>query len=104
MSDVTVKKIVIGNRKALVDNSLDIGGPMVLGVGLYMRHLESRRVYPYEREGAKRDDVEIFKRQADGTETLIPKPKKEKKSPFERDRGVGAFDTPTSQRLESVTE
>lgn len=102
MEQPTVRKIVIGNRKALVDNSLDIGGPMILGVGVYMRHIESGRVYPFEREGAKREDVEIFRRDAEGNETKIPKPKKVKKSPFERDRAVG-FEAPTGQNLESIT-
>lgn len=95
----TVVKRVIGNRKALVDNSLDTGGPMILGVGLYMRHLESGRVYPYEKEGAKREDVEIFRRDAAGNETKIVKPKKVKKSPFERERASN-FEGPAQERTE----
>lgn len=92
-----IVKRVIGNRKALVDNSLDTGAPMILGVGLYMRHLESGRVYPYEKEGAKREDVEVFRRDAAGKEHLIPKPKKVKKSPFERDR-ANNFEGPQLQQ------
>jgi hypothetical protein len=88
MDQPNIARVVISNRKNLVDNSLDIGGPTVLSVGLYMRHIESGRVYPFEREGAKREDVEIFRRDAAGNETKIIKPKKVKKSPFERDRAV----------------
>jgi|SRR6187399_1031667 hypothetical protein len=86
--DQPIARRVVGNRKDLVDNSLEIGGPTVLAQGLYMRHLESGRVYPFEKEGAKREDVEIFRRDAQGNETKIVKPKKVKKSPFERDRAV----------------
>jgi hypothetical protein len=99
MDEPIVRRVVVGNRKALIDNSLDIGGPMVLGQGLYMRHLESGRVYPFEKEGARREDVEIFRRDAQGNETKIIKPKKQKKSPFERNRAVG-FEGPTEQRVE----
>jgi hypothetical protein len=99
MDQPTVRRVVVGNRKNLVDNSLDIGGPTVLGQGLYMRHLESGRIYPFEKEGAKREDVEIFRRDAAGNETKIVKPKKLRKSPFERDRASN-FEGPTEQRVE----
>jgi hypothetical protein len=88
-------------RKGLVDNSLEIGAPTVLGQGLYMRHLPSGRVYPYEQQGAKRDDVEIFKHTADGKDVKINKPAKAKaKGPFaQRERAVGAYDEPADRVL-----
>jgi hypothetical protein len=88
---------VLNQRQKLVDNSLEVGGEMVLGTGLYMRHLPSGRVYPFEVNGAKRDDVEIFKHNAaNNTDIKVPKPEKKKpKGPFaRRDEGIGAYDVP----------
>lgn len=83
-------------RKPLVDNSTEIGGPMVLGPGKYMRHTPSGRVYPFEANGAKREDVEIFVHKADGSNQRVNKPPKPvKKGPFaHREEGVGSFDRP----------
>lgn len=91
-------------RKGLVDNSLEVGAPTVLGPGLYMRHLPSGRVYPFEANGAKRDDVEIFRHMPDGTDRKIVKPQKPKsKGPFaQRERGVGAYDSPADKVLTST--
>jgi len=96
----TVPPLAHATRKGLVDNSLEIGAPTVLGSGLYMRHLPSGRVYPYEVNGAKRDDVEIFRHMPDGRDMKIAKPAKAKpKGPFQRERGIGAYDTPADKVL-----
>jgi len=92
-------------RKALVDNSLEVGGPTVLGVGgKYMRHLPSGRVYPYEEEGAKRDDVEVFLHTAKGDVKINKPPKPVAKGPFQRGRKDPLFDVPGDRVLDVASE
>jgi hypothetical protein len=73
------------DRTAEVDVNKDIR----LGEGLYMRHLPSGRVYPYEENGAKSDDVEVFKHTAKG-DVKIPKgPSPKLKAPLTRKKPSG---------------
>ncbi len=101
MADIIRKTVT--SRKALVENHLETGGEMVLGTALYMRHIPSGRVYPYEVNGAKREDVEIFKHNAEtNTDVKINKPQKAKpKGPFAREQAIGAYDAP-GQNAETV--
>jgi len=83
-------------RTPLVDNSLDVGAPMILSPGKYMRHIPSGRIYPFEANGAKREDVELFSHREDGTNVKINKPPKQKNhGPFRRDElSRNGFDVP----------
>lgn len=66
------------------ETTINVNKDMRLGNGKYMRHIPSGRVYPYEENGAKRDDVELFTHSPKG-DTKIAKPAKPKASgPFRR--------------------
>lgn len=105
MAEAILNTTTITSRTKLVDNSLDTGGKMVLGIGgKYMRHIPSGRVYPYVEEGAKREDVEIFMHTAKGDVKINKPAKKKAQGPFSRDRAIGAFDTPGDKILDVVSE
>jgi hypothetical protein len=86
-------------------NEINVNANMKLAENAkYMRHIPSGRVYPYELNGAKRDDVEIFVHKQKGDVKINKPPKAKSKGPFQRDRASDAFDAPTSSNLEIVTE
>ncbi len=85
----------------LIDNSRRVGGKMVLKEGTkYMRHLPSGRVSPYEEQGAKRDDVEIFLYKKSGETKINKPPKPKRKGPFQRESGPGPYGTPTDRVID----
>jgi hypothetical protein len=88
-------------RSKLVDNSMETGGEMKLGFGKYMRHLPSGRVYPYEENGAKRDDVEIFVHGPKGDTKINKPPKAKPQGPFARSKPQDSFSA--TDRILDVT-
>jgi hypothetical protein len=66
------------------------GKPRLAEGGKYMRHIPSGRVYPYEVNGAKREDVEVFIHKKTGDQKLA-KPKVKPKGPFAREGGANTF-------------
>jgi len=92
-------------RPKLVDNSMEIGGLMVLKEGgKYMRHLPSGRVYPFVEDGAKREDVEIFIHHAKGDQKINKPPKVKRPGPFSRgdaEKGAG-WEGPASDNFQTV--
>ena len=89
----------------LDDNSLEVGGKVILGVGgKYMRHIPSGRVYPYQEQGAKRDDVEVFVHGPKGDTKINKPPKPKNQGPFTRAKQVDDLTGPTDRILDVVTE
>jgi hypothetical protein len=88
MSELQTKTVT---RSKLVDNSMETGGETKLGIGKYMRHIPSGRVYPYEENGAKRDDVEVFMHGPKGDTKINKPPKAKPQGPFARAKQTGNF-------------
>lgn len=93
----------VTNRPKLVDNSMETGGKTILGNGKYMRHLPSGRVYPYEENGAKRDDVEVFVHSPKGDTKINKPPKAKPQGPFARAKQTDNFG-PTDRILDVTPE
>lgn len=80
---VVVKKVMGANNKMVLAEG-----------GKYMRHMPSGRIYIWEENGAKRDDVEAFIYHKKGSTAIKKPPKTARPGPFQRERAVG-FDNPS---------
>jgi hypothetical protein len=83
----------INQRQKLVDNSMDVGGEMVLKEGVkYMRHMPSGRIYPFQAGGAKLDNVELFIYHKNGDQKVNKPVKKKPAGPFTRQAPQDTFE------------
>jgi hypothetical protein len=81
------------------DVEIDVNKGIKLGEGMYMRHIPSGRVYPYEANGAKNDDVEVFKHTAKGDIKIPKEGSKKLQAPLKKRNVSGDMVTFTNDNL-----